>query len=53
MVALLVSEDGWYWLPFMDVFYRLGDGGGIKITVDSPSDVSLSMLAPMYWVSAS
>lgn len=37
MVALPVSR-GW---RVLIVFYRLGDGGGIIISVDNPSDVSL------------
>ena len=50
MVALPASRGEWVLIPFQGCLLQIGDGGGIKVNVDSPSDVCVDAYD---WVSAS
>lgn len=43
MVALVVTRGWGVRISFQDCLLETGDGGGIRISVDNPSDTSL------YW----
>lgn len=51
MVALPASRGYRVLTPFQGFLLQIGEGGGIKINVDNPSDVSLCYT--YHWVSAS